>query len=89
MPAPRRFNKPGPSFNKIRALVLKRDSSTCRRCGEPATEVHHVIADVDDLENIISLCASCHRIMQRQRDKPRETPKAEDTATQGNRRQDG
>ena len=89
MPPQRRFNKPGPSWNKIRALVLKRDDGMCRRCGEPAKEVHHVVAGRNDLENLISLCVPCHRFMQRQRDKPRVTPTAEETAKQDNGRQNG
>lgn len=59
-------------WRKTRTLALRRDSYLCQECLKddrptPAQEVHHIIGiDVDptlrlDIDNIISLCASCHK----------------------------
>ena len=46
--------------------VLQRDEYKCQECGKIASEVHHVIPVKDewlkrfDINNLISLCASCH-----------------------------
>lgn len=55
---------------QVRSAVLMRDRYTCRICGRPAEEVHHVIhltpANIWDTsvtlnpDNLISLCHSCH-----------------------------
>ena len=56
-------------WEQTRNYVLKRDRYLCR-CGNPATEVHHIkhlspenINDVSialNPENLISLCRDCH-----------------------------
>jgi 5-methylcytosine-specific restriction endonuclease McrA len=51
-------------WREIRAWVLARDRSTCTACGEPATNVDHLVAvregGSDDPRNLRSLCAPCH-----------------------------
>jgi 5-methylcytosine-specific restriction protein A len=59
----RRFNK------GIRPKVFQRDGGMCSvmgpGCTRIATEVHHVIevatGGSDDLDNLISICAPCHK----------------------------
>lgn len=51
---------------RLRHACLTRDKRTCttERCGKPATHVDHVIArskgGADILNNLVSLCPSCH-----------------------------
>lgn len=55
---------------KIRDRVLERDNYTCRNCAHmPATpEVHHIVAvrlgGSDDLDNLVTLCHKCHKIVE-------------------------
>lgn len=54
----------------MREGVLLRDSYLCCRCGQPASEVHHIIhlspenlaipAIAYDASNLESLCHECH-----------------------------
>src|SRR5690349_3001939 len=52
----------------VRAVVLARDSHTCRACGETCSQgeadVHHLIPRAgggsDDPANLITLCDGCH-----------------------------
>jgi 5-methylcytosine-specific restriction protein A len=57
-------------FNQvIRPKVFQRDGSMCRvmgpGCTRIATEIHHVVevsqGGSDDLDNLISICAPCHK----------------------------
>ena len=54
---------------KIRQQVLERDKNTCIACNQvkPRLNVHHKKAKdsggTDDLDNLISLCGSCHRVI--------------------------
>jgi HNH endonuclease len=54
----------------IRQQVLERDNYTCRECGQPIQrlDVHHKIprrkGGLDILENLISLCRKCHKIVE-------------------------
>ena len=49
---------------KIRARVLRRDNSTCRYCGDAATEVDHVVpvsqGGTHSLSNLVAACADCN-----------------------------
>jgi len=63
----------GPNWPEIRERVLKRDGFECQRCSESETlHVHHItpFKKFDDrniankLENLITLCPSCHRIVE-------------------------
>lgn len=66
----------------IRRAVLMRDNYLCLRCGEPATEVHHIeFVTADNVgnkathieSNLQSLCRNCHcRIHDRQRTAPKK-----------------
>lgn len=53
-----------PEFVRNRRLARKRDDDTCQRCGDIGTEVNHIVAlaegGTDELENLETLCASCH-----------------------------
>lgn len=62
---------PGESFWHQRKRALDRDGHTCQMCGATADgldgvmHVHHIVpvlaGGTNDLENLISLCASCHQ----------------------------
>jgi ATP-dependent DNA helicase RecQ len=55
-------------WRAVRAIVLARDSHTCRDCGEKCSggeaDVHHLIpraaGGLDDPANLITLCDGCH-----------------------------
>jgi 5-methylcytosine-specific restriction endonuclease McrA len=54
------------SYKTLCQIVLKRDGWRCQNCGNPADlQVHHICSrsslgsDVE--ENLITLCATCHR----------------------------
>lgn len=51
------------TWRRLRRMVLNR-SPLCAECGDPAIEVHHVIALADGgentFENLESLCKGCH-----------------------------
>ena len=57
-------------WQAVRSYVLKRDMYLCKKCGEPAEEVHHIIHltpdNITDIsislnpENLDSLCKNCH-----------------------------
>lgn len=52
---------------EIRATILKRDNYTCQECGATNIKlaIHHIIphgkGGSDTLDNLISVCLSCHR----------------------------
>lgn len=57
-------------WQKVRNFVLMRDKYLCKKCGNPAEEVHHIIhlspANIFDVrialnpDNLICLCKDCH-----------------------------
>lgn len=54
-----------PVWRRVRKAVLSRDRSTCRRCGQRATDVDHRVELIDggatfDPENLQALCGPCH-----------------------------
>lgn len=67
----------GDSWDEQRKRALERDDYTCQRCGKPRhklgknPDVHHIIPfrdfgverhlEANDLNNLISLCPTCHR----------------------------
>lgn len=67
----------GPNWLSQRRAARKRDKYTCQRCGIKEAEygkelsVHHIIPFVveknyeiaNDLENLVSVCEPCHRII--------------------------
>ena len=55
----------GPEWPHIRKAVIERDGGRCRKCGRThGLEAHHIIPrredGTDDLENLATLCSSCH-----------------------------
>lgn len=48
----------------IRNRVLARDGHACQRCGDDGAEVDHIVpkflGGTDDMDNLQTLCASCH-----------------------------
>ncbi len=56
----------GPAWERLRKKVLQRDGYICVYCGQPATEVDHLIpkslpgspGDVED--NLVSSCKPCN-----------------------------
>ena len=53
-------------YRLLRLAVLERDGWRCQQCGSMCNlEVHHLTfrsrAGSDSLENLIALCADCHR----------------------------
>ncbi len=53
-------------YDELRKRVLDRDGWKCQCCGSRKDlQVHHHVRrsqlGPDDLENLITLCASCHR----------------------------
>jgi 5-methylcytosine-specific restriction endonuclease McrA len=56
----------------LKRVIRKRDNYTCRLCGkEPAICVHHIDYDKKNcnLDNLITLCESCHPKTNYNRDK--------------------
>ena len=53
-------------YNLLREQVLQRDGWRCQRCGRSKDlHVHHLVKrselSDDTLDNLITLCSSCHR----------------------------
>lgn len=55
-------------YYRNRDIVLERDNYTCQVCREPLdmsnpykVRTHHLSYENDEPENLIALCASCHR----------------------------
>lgn len=54
------------SWRTTRKRVLERDQKCCQKCHQIQAEfhVHHIIprdqGGTDDLENLVTLCATCH-----------------------------
>lgn len=58
------------AYNKLHRQVLRRDGWRCQHCGRPKDlQVHHIEArshlGSDSEENLITLCAVCHRLVHR------------------------
>lgn len=58
------------TWRKLRTAAIRRDASRCRRCGEPAIEVDHLIPLAwrrppagfsAHLAMLLCLCRACHR----------------------------
>jgi 5-methylcytosine-specific restriction endonuclease McrA len=49
-----------PGWPATRRRILARDGYRCRRCGAPATEVHHAIPGREDDAALESICGPCH-----------------------------
>lgn len=63
-------------WERLRQVAIARDNGLCQRCLEyntitPAHTVHHIIPVKDnwdkrlDIDNLISLCPSCHQIIHK------------------------
>lgn len=49
------------NWQRLRVRVLRRDLHTCYVCGNPATEVDHVVpGDNHDPANLAAICHPCH-----------------------------
>ena len=53
-------------YDRLKMRVLERDGWKCQCCGSPTNlHVHHLLyrsrLGADALDNLITLCASCHR----------------------------
>lgn len=63
------YSRPGygSEWKQARTKQLARNPS-CRYCGRKATDVHHLVpvkrGGTHDPENLISLCASCHNVLE-------------------------
>ncbi len=62
------------AYERLRERVLQRDGWRCQRCGCPGElHVHHIHPRSqlgDDAEhNLITLCATCHRLMHSEEEK--------------------
>ena len=67
----RSLHDPDGWYYKLHLLVLERDNSQCQRCESiEALLVHHL--DLDDrnnkLDNLITLCSTCHLELHRPKD---------------------
>jgi len=56
---------------RVRKEVFERDKYTCKSChSHRGLSVHHIIPrselkdDIDDLENLVTLCYNCHDIIE-------------------------
>ncbi len=58
-------------YSVVRNRILERDNHTCRQCSRSigVLEVHHIVKQreqrIDTDDNLITLCASCHRKLDR------------------------
>ncbi len=66
----RRYHQPSQrrvSWQAVRELVLRRDGYACQRCGQRASQVHHLVTRArggpDDEANLVSLCVECHAVV--------------------------
>jgi 5-methylcytosine-specific restriction protein A len=54
----------GHAWRKVRERILVRDQHTCTSCGQPASQVDHLVpkhkGGTDDEGNLVSLCRRCH-----------------------------
>lgn len=49
--------------SEIRSAVLARSDGKCVKCGQPATQIHHIAGGSSDPSNLEGLCAACHHEM--------------------------
>jgi 5-methylcytosine-specific restriction endonuclease McrA len=42
---------------------MARDHGTCRHCGAPASEVHHLVPGLESDAYLVALCSPCHRVI--------------------------
>lgn len=59
----------GKGWHGIRKQAIRRDKGRCRRCGsQRQLQVHHIVPYRDSqnnlLENLVTLCASCHMAVE-------------------------
>jgi 5-methylcytosine-specific restriction endonuclease McrA len=73
-PAASRREEPGGVPGRLRRAVMERDRFRCRAAGCRGTgflAVHHVVprerGGGNTLENLITLCAGCHRVLHARR----------------------
>jgi 5-methylcytosine-specific restriction endonuclease McrA len=58
-------------WQKLRAQAKARDGHACRMCGGGMRlQVHHIVRPQDGgsdaLENLVTLCSPCHRLLHQQ-----------------------
>jgi 5-methylcytosine-specific restriction endonuclease McrA len=60
-----RNTKNPPGWQRLRMAVMHRDSNTCTYCGNPATEVDHIIpvtqGGTHRMNNLTAACTPCNR----------------------------
>ncbi len=50
------------SKTKLGIEAHKRDRFQCVECGKTkGIEAHHIIAEIEELNNLVTLCRSCHK----------------------------
>lgn len=59
-----------PEWERIRTLILQRDSGKCRCCGSRADQVHHRSYGPDvmvgkDLDQLVAICDKCHNLIHK------------------------
>ncbi len=64
----RRIRLDDDAYRSLRANILERDGWMCQHCGRrDQLQIHHLVhrsqSGADSEENLIVLCASCHRSM--------------------------
>lgn len=74
----------GDDWDDIRYMVYRRDNFTCQECKKNnlKLDVHHIVPYLDggsnEINNLISLCKSCHRILEAKLMKKRKEKNKED-----------
>ena len=64
-------------WKRLRGLKMEAEHGLCEVCGEPATEVHHVVSIKDDWNqrlsygNLKALCHSCHMKITKEQENER------------------
>lgn len=55
-------------FRIVRGVVMRRADGRCEKCGEKATEVHHLTypewGSFDTPTNMIAVCHACHCLIE-------------------------
>lgn len=65
-------------WKKARSEVYKRDNAQCQRCGNKDNlHVHHIVTFANkelraDIDNLVLLCAKCHRFVHSKKNNNRE-----------------
>ncbi|MDA2913595.1 HNH endonuclease [Acidobacteriia bacterium AH_259_A11_L15] len=70
-----RFRLDADSYRRLSRQVLERDGWRCQNCGRSnELQIHHIISRShlgnDREENLITLCANCHREFGRSPNRP-------------------